>query len=770
MTITSDQTPHTLESETETRVSPAVREQLPRRRTLRDRWRALEPLTRRTDADGPTDAVMDPTSRLLAALLSLVPLPLGLLARATGAGTLGSVLLAVFMTVGFGVAVVSLVPRLTRLGFVVYAAASGLAVTTAVGYAMALTGLWYPRVAFAVAAVAAAALLVRAVVVEARRVSAGRTRTAHHRPAGATRDLAVVGALAGLGTVLAAVDAATHATLPQPSGLLGTVGPLWYVGYALIAVSFVVALLRRVLVAAPVLAAGTVVILSQALLYEAPTVMAAARHIGIEQYVLGFGRLDLAGDIYQGWAGLFVGGAWIAASTGLSSLSGLLGIATWWPVVITPITVAAVRLLAGRFLDPQRAWIAAAVFALGDAVNSTYFSPQAYGFLLAITVLALLVAPPATDGLDERALRRVRLTRWGVALGLSVAVTVTHQISPFMLAFALIALVAFRLVKPWWLPLLAIVPAIGWAGFNWRLIARYINIGDLGAVLANIAPPEHPVSAAPVAAVTRLAFYVPAAALVVFGIVALVTVLQRRDRLHWGLAFAFVSPVGLAFGTNYGQEGVFRIVLFAAPWLGVLVAAALPAGFGSRVAERAAGLGRRAVRTGAAALAPVIALGFAAMMAVNVYGQTGLDWARILRPGDAQVTSIYEQRAVFGSMLFSLGTKNATPARITDRYDQVDYSSRVRVDGFPTTTGSAYDPVADLNQVTYTLQSTPIRGDVYLYVSDSIGGYDDRYGLQTWNDYQRLRAAVADSPYWVEVGRSDTARLYELKRDLQADR
>jgi hypothetical protein len=317
---------------------------------------------------------------------------------------------------------------------------------------------------------------------------------------------------------------------------------------------------------------------------------------------------------------------------------------------------------------------------------------------------------------------------------------VTHQISPFMLAFALTALVAFRLLQPWWAPLLAFVPATLWALVHYKLIMRFVDPNDLGSILRNIAPPEHPVAFAEVAPVTRLVFAVPAAALVVMGVIALVVVLRRRDLKHFGLAAAFVSPIALALGTNYGQEGIFRIVLFALPWLGILVASAnLPRRFG------------RILLAGSVLV----------MMAVNSYGQSGLDWARVMRADDADVTAHFERTAAYGSTLFSLGTKNATPARITERYDQVDYTSRIRVGGFPEQVGTAYDPAADLANVTQQYYGRLAAGH-YLLVSDTVGAYDDRYGLQRYADYERLRDEVARSPLWTAVYSTPNATLYKL--------
>ena len=708
--------------------SPAPQHEAERKLSLRARWRAIPVPVRSTDATLMTDR-----SRFIVALISLATLAGGLLSGVLGWTSLSAVLLSLFLVLGVGAAISLTVGAMTAISFTVYAAVAGLTVTTAVGFVLAEAGWWYPRASAVVVAGAATVLLIRALGRNRGGLRQGGSREGAAPPERRSElrhtVIVTVSALAGL--AIAAVSAASRFSLPQVGGLLATVPPTWYVGCGLIAFAFGYAAWRRVSPAAPVMAAGTVVILSQALMYGTPTVMAAARHIGLIEYIRTFGEVDASLDIYQGWPGLFAGSAWLTDATGIA---GQIGLATWWPVLITPVTILAVRLLAGRFLSPNRAWVAAAVYALADSVNSTYFSPQAYGFLVAMAVIALLIVPPAGESSRRRQIR-IAVATVGI-----LGIVVTHQISPFMLTFALTALVAFRLLQPWWAPLLAFLPATAWALVHLKLIMRFIDPSDLGSILANIAPPEHPEAVAGVAPVTRLVFAVPAAALVVLGVIALVVVLRRRDHVHFGLAAAFISPIGLALGTNYGQEGIFRIVLFAIPWLGILVASANPPRHLGRI---------------------LLAGGAVVMMAVNSYGQSGLDWARVMRADDAAVTAHFERTAAFGSTVLSLGTKNATPARITERYDQVDYTSRIRVGGFADQVGAAYDPAADLAYVTEEYYGRLSAGH-YMLVSDSIGAYDDRYGLQRYADYERLRDEVARSPLWTAVYSTPNATLYKL--------
>lgn len=699
----------------------------PEHRGLVARWSRL-PVPRAVDRGAPLSAV---ARMLVGTLVGIVGLA-ALVAKVLGLEDVAAPLFAAYLSVGVGAAICLWFRRLTAAEFGFFAITAGVAFPVAVGFVLAEFRWWSLVGPTAViAGIATAGTVVIHLVGDGRSLESGQIGAAVQGLI-APIDRCVVAAGALFGLALCVVEAVASGTPPMESGLLGTVGPMWFLGYGLIAASFCVAVLRRSSPAIPVVAAGTVVILTQAIVYGAPTVMAAARHIGLTRFIVDNGGVTAADDIYQAWPGLFAGTAWVSAASGYPDL---LSYATVWPVVVSAALVLGVRVLAGRVLPTDRAWIAAGVFAVAGAVNSMYFAPQVAGLLLAIAVLSLVLNPPQAQTPRER------VGRISAVVVLSLVIVVTHQITPYMLGFALIALVLFRLVAPWWLPLLVLVPAVAWAVFNYQALSRYIDLSAIGSLFGNIAPPDHPDPVAGMPEVTRMAFLVPAAALVVLGVIALIGVARSRDRWAFGLAAAMVSPLGLALGTNYGQEGVFRVVLFATPWLAILVARTSTF---SSLAARVA-----------------LSVGFAVMMAVNVYGQTALDWARIVRTDDVRAVESFERSAPDGSLLLSVGTKNATPTRITERYGDVGYTSRDRVGGFPDAIGPAYDPDLDVKAFTqaFSRQSATVH---YALVSDSIGAYDDRYGLQRFDDYERLKAAMASSPLWTELLSTSNATLYRL--------
>jgi hypothetical protein len=285
-------------------------------------------------------------------------------------------------------------------------------------------------------------------------------------------------------------------------------------------------------------------------------------------------------------------------------------------------------------------------------------------------------------------------------------------------------------------------------------------LAAVGRVLDNVQPPSHDMTVLPKPLVTRLAFDIPAAALVVLGLAALVTVLVRRDRVHWALLAAAASPISLLVATNYGQEGIFRVVLFATPWIAIL-AAALPMPSG-RLAPVGAFV-RRVTRPTAVRFA-VAGFGVAALVAVGAFGQTALDWNRVVTRSQSEATQLYDRTAPKGSVMLLTGSANAVPSNTGARYFDVGYLSREALGPYPDPTGT-YDARSDVSDITRELVENWTATKYYALVAEPFGAYDERYGYQSDADYQQLAAAMASSPYWHRIWSSGTTAMYELTQE-----
>lgn len=723
-------------------------------------------LQRGLDTAGPArptpGGAMSPAARLGAAAIVVLTLVLAAVGSVVELPTLRASAVAVFLFALLGVAPMLLVRPMALARFAVLAVTGSLVGTIGIGYTMATFHIWAPTVPFVGVVVLTAAALAVSVprdVAELRRAGLVHRETA--RPRWSTT--ATVTALSLGGLVVVVVAALTHMGDPVPAGLFGSLGPGLVVGLALVVAAAVIALVRGRALAVPVVVLGGVVQLAQAITYGVPTVTAAARHIGVVEYIREFGGTNPSADIFQTWSGLFAGAAWVADVGGIVNT---ILIAAWVPVLLAFSTTIAVGVLAAHWLPgARRPWIAALLTAMTGSLNTTYFSPQSTGILMSIVILVLATGPlrdaavSTADGsvaAKPRA-RRVGLSRIIAITLIGIVLAVTHQISPYLTVAALVTLIVFRMLRPWWLPVVVLVPAVVFAALNGDILGRFLSLAAVGRVLDNVQPPAHDMTVLPKPLVTRLAFDIPAAALVVLGLIAVVTVLMRRDRTHWALLATAASPISLLVATNYGQEGVFRVVLFATPWIAILAAALpMPAG---RFAPVGALL-QRGMRPSAVRFA-VAGAAVAALVAIGAFGQTSLDWNRVMTRSQSAATQYYDRTAPAGSVMLLTGSANAVPSNTGARYFDVGYLSREALGPYPDPTGG-YDAEADLSNVTRELVVNWSATGYYALVAEPFGAYDERYGYQSDADYQEFAAAMASSPYWKRVWSSGTTAMYEL--------
>ena len=321
------------------------------------------------------------------------------------------------------------------------------------------------------------------------------------------------GGLATIGFALAL--AAARRGLPEQWGAIAAAGPVCWLGLLLI-------------IGAVAWSFGgggggpgwAVVLLScvvqsvQAMSYGLPTVQVAARHVGIAESIVQYGRVFPENDIYQAWSGLFASAAFVKVASGWNDL---LLYATVWGAVAAAVMVLAVRAVAGQFHGEKRAWSAALVFGLASSLNTTFFAPQMFGFVGAFVIIVLMLRMG-----DPRYGRYVISD---AVVVISTAVAVTHQLSPYLAFLAVAALTFTRMIRRWTAGLLLIVPAVLFAFLNRDVLGPFISSRDLGQFLENIRPPIHSTSTAlEPSLINRVTFDVPAATLAAVGVLALVVV------------------------------------------------------------------------------------------------------------------------------------------------------------------------------------------------------------------------------------------------------
>lgn len=539
---------------------------------------------------------------------------------------------------------------------------------------------------------------------------------------GACVVLAVVGLLAALAGALSS----RHLD-PGRLGLLPSLPVIWFVGLACVVVALVgSARGHRRATAIAVVALVVLLTATPAVVYDTARFPWTAKHIGVVEHIRSAGGVDERIDIYHSWPAFF------AATGALADVAGLrdpMSLAQWWPALVGVARLLAFRFAAGRLIGAgRRTWIAAGLYVLADSIGQDYFSPQSIGVVLALLAAGLAVPPP--DAVDDR--RWVRLT---LLASVATAMAVTHQLSPFFAAASVAGLALARLARPWWTPLVIAAPALAWAGLHWSIVRKFASPDQVGSITAN-ARTTNDLDAIlgnglVLAQVTALLL-----GLGLVGLLAASRLVRRGDRVAVGLALAGAAPVGLLAVNGYGNEAMFRVALFAIPWLAML--AAVP---------RTSGTERRSWT------APLLFL-----VACHLVSAFSLEWALAGRVDDLDAVRAFEREAPAGSVLIHTGM-TSSPSKSTARYDEFVWETRQNAGDMPS---FPYDAEADVEQFTTRLVNLWRAPDYYALVAESTRAKNDLYGYMTAAQYDEFAAALASSPWWELVAEIGDARLYRL--------
>jgi hypothetical protein len=374
--------------------------------------------------------------------------------------------------------------------------------------------------------------------------------------------------------------ALTDVTRVGRYGLLGVVSPVFFAAPVACLVGVVLELARSQ-ARWPVLV-GYLLLLILFLHATTPILLAepqyawAYRYIGVIDHIGGHGRLA-AGDILQQWPGFVAAAAQLAGATGASGAQ----LAPWAPLLFN--LVGSVLLFAVAFaLRPDRrvAFGTVLVFQCVNWVDEDYLSAQGLGFVLGLGVVYVVVrflrADPSSrhpwlqflhSGLypSVPVTGRVRYAAVGGVALLMVLLSATHQVSSYLTAVNLVALVALGLVRPWWVapvaaavPVLYLVPRLHFAS-EWFAGMNLVRAVGAGA------------DSWGTASLSAIAVRGLAASVWVAVILAVYADRRRPGRLLVPLVLALV-PCGLIAWANYGGSAIYRVYLFSVPWCAFIIA------------------------------------------------------------------------------------------------------------------------------------------------------------------------------------------------------
>ncbi|MFB7615023.1 glycosyltransferase [Kitasatospora sp. NPDC056181] len=391
-------------------------------------------------------------------------------------------------------------------------------------------------------------------------------------------------------------------------GLLQALPPAYFAALGLLTLGFVTALrapqVRHRWPAAYVLALILVIHATPSLLYPTLRYAWAWKHVAIVDAMLrhggtvpGAGKLD----VYNQWPGFFQLHAVILRATGLDSV---LGYASWYPLITNLLLVGPLLMLYRSITTDRRlVWGGVWIYFATAWVGQDYFSPQAFAYVLSLTVIALVMrrlavarslaadarepregrpglpGALALSAADEASARGGwRAAPFALVLVLIAAIVSSHQLTPIMLTVSMALLALGRRNRRTVLPVLAAV-----AGLTvlWdATVARPFVSEHLTSLVTALGSPDHNA----VAGLARLGQAAPGQIMTSWAdrcltatvfLLALAALIRHRWVRRVGLVPLLVAPLVLLLANAYDGEMLFRAYLFALPAAAFLAATLL---------------------------------------------------------------------------------------------------------------------------------------------------------------------------------------------------
>lgn len=599
----------------------------------------------------------------------------------------------------------------------------------------------------------------------------------------------------------------THVPSFQVYGLVTSLPLIYYAGIALLVISAVLEL-RHLHLSEWRLAAHAVVLVVM-LFATAPIVYPAGRYawlyktVGVVQYLNAHGQTNDTIDIYQNWPGFFALAAWFDKLAGVASP---LAYAKWAQVVFELAALPLLYLIYDALaLSVKLRWVAMLLYFGANWIGQDYFSPQGLGVVLSLGIMALAMRwlyvprPPRQRQSKGPGGRRRRGYRPGDArqdtqrhglrgydgrsdgarwwsfprehdLRLSVAVcatiiaiyyvlSMTHQLSPYMVAVQLGALAAAKMLRPRWLPIVLGAVAVGYLLPHFGFVNEHFGLlRSLGHFFNNVKPPSQ--STTPTTSTSQIVI-ARSSELLAVGIwgLALVGAWVRRRSGQFVLALLLpaFSPLALLAVQAYGNEGVLRAYLFSLPWSAALAASALaPApqvilakskAYRARVRERTRGQGTVRILV---ALFVVLGLFFPAFF--------GNDSYNVMPAAEVAILTSFEQTVPPGSTFFAPEVN--APFADTSNYNLILGGSIFG--SFGLTGNEVLKPDVAQKLLYNVLNTTSRNAPAYVIIAPSMINYNRAYPLVPNSAFAVLEKSLADTPPWTLVLRKAGVVIYEL--------
>jgi hypothetical protein len=321
------------------------------------------------------------------------------------------------------------------------------------------------------------------------------------------------------------------------------------------------------------------------------------KHVGVTTEIMHYGRLFKDADIYNRWPAMFALGGVFSRFAGYADPVNYIA---WSELVFIGLQTILVGAIAQRETkNVGTTGLAAMFFVLINWIGQAYFSPQALAFTFQLTILALIFGQLAAQGnrfggwgmgllrfftrkKQTWPLRR-QSSDWPTGATISalalidIAATISHQLTPYIIALQVGLMWFFGFVRPKWIifllgaiPVLYLLPMIGWVNEHYGIFSSFDPTGNVK--VADQVKLECVAGCARVALVTTLASAF--GWLAAFASVLIVARRRPSFRVPFFL-LGLIGPFLMVLGQSYGGEAALRLVMFCAPFGAVLIATAI---------------------------------------------------------------------------------------------------------------------------------------------------------------------------------------------------
>lgn len=560
-----------------------------------------------------------------------------------------------------------------------------------------------------------------------------------------------------------------------PWGLLPEFPLLWWAAVAGVVVSGVLltqqARVRHLLLVAHTAVLTLLLYATAAAIEPVPRGTSVYKHVGIVEYIERYGSVDSRIDIYHRWPGFFSLSAWFSDLAGRPDPTSYAGWAEPFFATVDALLVWCCVQAVTRSM--RTAWLATLLFTAGNWIGQGYFSPQAFGYVLMLGILLLVLVSLQGEhnrfgGWVEGRVRRIarvrvptraegpfpttgfRMRIAGLVLLMDLVLAATHQLTPYVLLLQLGALALAGYLRPWWLAIGAGVMTIGYLIPNLNYVINTFGLLSAPDPLANAT--QKNVDGTPIFE-ARLVTIIAGLSFVSVFVLAAVGVVRRaragylRSATVLGI-LAFASPAMLA-GQSYGGEARLRVMLYALPWACAGACWAMSP--------------TNARRARAALWAPVAATGwFVTAFIVFFFGHEDLT---MLSPGE------------IGAAAFLSDPSKVKPDSVTllvapnfpDRYGPLYFRAGISIpalsfDRFGVTHPLLFPSQADVDFAAQKIRGAKGDQNGYLVFTRGSAHWARDYQLYPKYALRAFESEVARSTRFRLVYDRPTARVYELVR------